>query len=69
MDIREKEINNLTSDRTWKDTVVQACICGNSTFYVVASFTEDGEMGGYFTEGMCFDCNAWVRLPTPIDNE
>lgn len=69
MDIRLKEVNNLTSDRTWKDTTVRACLCGNTTFYAVVSFNDDGEIAGYFTEGMCFDCNSWVKLPTPIDDD
>ena len=66
MDIREKPISNLTSDRTWKDMTVEACLCGNTTFYIVAKF-RDGELAGYFTEAMCFSCNAWYKIPAESD--
>lgn len=65
-DIRSKPYD-LTADRTWRDTVVQVCICGNQTFRIVATFTEEGEIGGYFTEATCYECDRWVKVPTPID--
>jgi hypothetical protein len=66
-DIRELPIGNQTGDRTWKDTIVRQCICGSDQFYAVVKFDEEGEMAGYFTEGICFSCHSWVKLPTPID--
>ena len=65
-DIRDKPpVDN--PDKTWRDTIVRACICGNSTFNIVATFNEEGEIAGYFTEATCYDCGRWVRVPTPVD--
>ena len=68
-DIRSKPIDNLNGDRTWKDTVVRECICGSGLFYILACFSEEGEISGYYTEAICYGCNGWVKVPTPIDGE
>lgn len=68
-DIRSMPINNATSERIWKDTIVRQCICGCDQFWVLTKFEDDGEIAGYFTDALCAMCNAWVKVPTPIDKE
>ena len=69
-DIRSKPVLNLVGDRTWKDTIVTECICGSGLFYILACFDPvDKEVSGYYTEAVCYGCGAWVKVPTPIDND
>ena len=63
-DIREKPIDNVGADRTWRDLTTEACFCGCRSFYIVATF-HDGDISGWFTEAMCFECNTWYRVPAP----
>lgn len=63
-DIREKPI--LDGDRTWKDTIVEECICGSGLFYILACF-DNKEIAGYYTHAICYGCGAWVKVPTEID--
>lgn len=67
-DIRSKPVLNLTGDRTWKNTIVRECICGSGLFYILACFSDEGEISGYYTEAICYGCGGWVKVPTPIDN-
>lgn len=66
-DIREMPIDNLTGDRTWKDTVATQCICGCAQFWVLTKFDEDGSVGAYFLDMICAMCGAWFKSPTPED--
>ena len=67
-DIREKPVLNLQGDQTWKDTIVEECICGSGLFYVLTCF-DGGEVAGYYADAICYGCGAWVKVPTPVDSE
>lgn len=43
------------------------CPCGCRVFYMVGWFTDDYELGGYLTTGLCADCGALLTLCTPLD--
>lgn len=62
MDIREHIISD--GPRDFKDVTSHACICGNTTFWILATFQE-GELSGYFLDGFCFECGSWLKMPTP----
>lgn len=65
LDIRLKDIPG-SGDQTFKDIVVEACLCGNSTFVIVAMFDE-GTIAGWFTNARCFECGAWYTVPAPVE--
>lgn len=66
-DIREKVVPG-DGDPSFKDITVEACLCGNTTFVIVAMFHE-GDIAGWFTEARCFVCGAWYKVPAPVDHE
>lgn len=66
-DVREHGIVP-NGPRDFKDTVVEECLCGCNLFYVIAVFSE-GDLAGYYTDAVCYDCGAWVKVPTPVDSE
>ena len=45
------------------------CACGNEVFHALIWFSEDREVGGYFTEMACALCGAILRGVTPVDEE
>lgn len=72
-------ISSVLSVREWFRTApsadhtsfgpLAACPCGSDLFLVIASFTEDGALGTYYTEGRCVFCNADVTVITEVDVE
>lgn len=44
------------------------CVCGGRTFYMVAWFSDEYEVAGYITDGLCCHCGALVTLCTEIDH-
>lgn len=63
-DIRSKPIPG-DGDQSFKDTVTEACLCGNRTFVIVAMFDE-GTIAGWFVDARCFACGAWYKVPAPV---
>jgi hypothetical protein len=45
------------------------CVCGSDGFYILAMFDLDRTIGGYFTDGLCAECGALVKVPTEADDE
>lgn len=45
------------------------CLCGSDGFYILAIFEDDRSVAGYYTDGMCADCGALVKVPTQADED
>ena len=44
------------------------CVCGCDMFSIITSFDRDTRLPGfYLLDGMCCDCGALVKMPTPMD--
>ena len=44
------------------------CPCGSDGFYILAMFDEDRAVAGYFTDGLCAECNSLLKVPTQADD-
>ena len=66
-DIRSQTVPG-DGDQSFKDTIVEQCLCGNVTFIILARFHE-GEIAGWYTDARCFACGAWYKVPAPTAHE
>lgn len=56
------------ADLLWLGPTTE-CVCGNNVFHALIWFTDDREIGGYFTEMVCAFCGSLIRGATPVDTE
>ena len=46
---------------------IHVCVCGSTLFKVGCMF-EDNDISLWFVDAECAECNALVKVPTPVDN-
>ena len=47
----------------------RVCPCGSEWFNVICKFDEDYEIGIYFTDAKCVECDSIVKIVTEIDKD
>lgn len=45
------------------------CVCGGDWFYFLGRPGPDRNIGVFFTDGMCMNCRALVKLATEVDDD